>query len=220
MSAQLEIGPAQLEIGGLAPADTIIKSVSERPNDMFPPGKHVRARRTSVTHSSEQKILIGKIRNNFGFSEFFSDFPKYFRIIRKILGKSENFSENPKFFRIFRKSLKNFPVFRKKVTTPARIFWARMKSWLGLSRMSRKWRSVSDTSSCLATLGAWFLSLSFSCLLPRTSYISGKSSAYMIYTCTYMFYALYIRVYTCIYLYVHVYVWSVRVYECMYNVCT
>ena len=35
----------------------------------------------------------------------------------------------------------------------------------------------------------------------------------MIYTCTYIVCALYIRVYTCIYLYVHVYVWSVRVQE-------
>ena len=78
----------------MAPADTIIKSVSERPNGMFPPGKHVRTCGTAVTHTSEQENLIlgktenisenprmfQKIREFFGFSEIFSDFPKYFRI--------------------------------------------------------------------------------------------------------------------------------------------
>ena len=74
----------------MAPADTIIKSVSERPNGMFPPGKHVRARRTSVTHSSEQKNLI------LGKSEIISENPKIFRIFREVFGFSEKFSENPK----------------------------------------------------------------------------------------------------------------------------
>ena len=37
----------------MAPADTIIKSVSERPNGMFPPGNHVRTCGKSVTRASE-----------------------------------------------------------------------------------------------------------------------------------------------------------------------
>ena len=37
----------------MAPADTIIKSVSERPNGMFPPGNHVRTCGTSVIRGSE-----------------------------------------------------------------------------------------------------------------------------------------------------------------------
>ena len=37
----------------MAPADTIIKSVSELPNGMFPPGNHVRTCGTSVTRGSE-----------------------------------------------------------------------------------------------------------------------------------------------------------------------
>ena len=58
---------------GMAPADTIIKSVSERPNGMFPPGNHVRARQTSVTLSSEPENLI------FPVSENISEFLKYFQ---------------------------------------------------------------------------------------------------------------------------------------------
>ena len=40
----------------MAPADTIIKSVSERPNGMFPPGNHVRTCGTSVTRGSEPDL--------------------------------------------------------------------------------------------------------------------------------------------------------------------
>ena len=66
----------------MARADTIIKSVSERPNGMFPPGNHVRACGTSVTLSSEQENLIMRK------SENFSDYLKNFQIFSEINPKS------------------------------------------------------------------------------------------------------------------------------------
>ena len=41
----------------MAPADTIIKSVSERPNGMFPPGNHVRTCGKSVRPGRSKKEL-------------------------------------------------------------------------------------------------------------------------------------------------------------------
>jgi hypothetical protein len=57
----------------MARADTIIKSVSERPNSMFPPGNHVRTCGTSVTLFSEPENPI------FRDSENFSEILKYFQ---------------------------------------------------------------------------------------------------------------------------------------------
>ena len=116
----------------MAPADTIIKNVSERPNGMFPLGSHVRTYGTSVTHSSGQENLIlgksgnisenpkifRKIRKYFGFSEIF--FPKYFGIFCNVIGKSEIFSDFPK-------TSQNILVFRKKVTAPHSH--ARLGTW-------------------------------------------------------------------------------------------
>ena len=56
----------------MAPADTIIKSVSERPNGMFPPGNHVRICGKSVTRASEAGF--GIISRKF---HFFKSFKKY-----------------------------------------------------------------------------------------------------------------------------------------------
>ena len=82
----------------MAPADTIIKSVSERPNGMFPPGNHVRTCGKSVTRASEAGF--GIISRKFHFLKKFQKKPK-------ILGFFETFWF---FLKLFEKIL----VFRKK----------------------------------------------------------------------------------------------------------
>ena len=82
----------------MAPADTIIKSVSERPNGMFPPGNHVRTCGKSVTRASEAGF--GIISRKFHFLKKFQKKPK-------ILGFFETFWY---FLKLFEKIL----VFRKK----------------------------------------------------------------------------------------------------------
>ena len=82
----------------MAPADAIIKSVSERPNGMFPPGKHVRTCGKSVTHASEAG---------------FGTISRKFRVFKKI----EKISKNFKKFQKISKNLKKFEkilIFRKK----------------------------------------------------------------------------------------------------------
>ena len=81
----------------MAPADTIIKSVSERPNGMFPPGNHVRTCGKSVTHASEA---------GFGaISRKFHVFKKIERISKKLrkIEKISNFLKNFEKILIFRK---------------------------------------------------------------------------------------------------------------------
>ena len=63
----------------MAPADAIIKSVSERPNGMFPPGKHVRTCGKSVTHASEAGF--GAISRKF---HVFKNIEKICHFLKKI----------------------------------------------------------------------------------------------------------------------------------------
>ena len=69
----------------MAPADTIIKSVSERQNGMFPPGNHVRTCGKSVTRASRaSEAGFGIISQKFHFLKKFQKKPK-------ILGFFETF---------------------------------------------------------------------------------------------------------------------------------
>ena len=76
----------------MAPADTIIKSVSERPNGMFPPGNHVRTCGKSVTRASEAGF--GAISRIFHFLRKFQKIDPFFRKFQKMNPFFEKVSKN------------------------------------------------------------------------------------------------------------------------------
>ena len=109
----------------MARADTIIKSVSERPNGMFPPGNHVRTCGTSVTLSSERENPI------FWVSENFSEILKIFQIFWNIFRISEIFSEILKYFQNF------WNIFRNSEKFSENFRFSEKKCWFPLPRLGR-----------------------------------------------------------------------------------